>query len=212
MKRRDDAKTGKAKVRNGISKKEEERFKTLRQIRDVEKLLGENQDETRSIDDIRATKFGNLVCEELFGGKRVRIFEFGFLQIVGEIEGLFGGDNAPIEKLLTVSSSYGHKGDDAYLVLSTEINTHTLVGNVGRRGWIHDYDHEIRSMHKLTATAKAALEHPGPRELSRSGLADVSTNTKTSTSIADEIAKLLKLRDSGALTDEEFQTLKKKLL
>ena len=133
-------------------------------------------------------------------------------EIVGEIEGLFGGDNAPIEKLLTVSSSYGHKGDDAYLVLSTEINTYTLVGNVGRRGWIHDYDHEIRSMHALTAAAKTVLEHPGPRELSRSGLSEVSTNAKTSTSIADEIAKLLKLRDSGALTDEEFQTLKKKLL
>ena len=212
MKRRDDAKTGKAKVRNGISKKEEERFKTLRQIRDVEKLLGENQDETRSIDDIRATKFGNLVCEEFYGGKRVRIFEFGYIQIVGSIEGLFGGDNAPFEKLLSVSSSYGHKGDDAYLVISTEIETHTLVGNVGRRGFIKDYDKEIRRMHKLTATAKAVLEHPGPRELSRSGLAEVSTDAKNSTSIADEIAKLVKLRDSGALTDEEFQTLKKKLL
>lgn len=208
MKRRDDAKTGKAKVRNGISKKEEERFKALRQIRDEKKLLSENQDATRSIDDIRATKFGNLVCEEAFGGKRVRIFEFGFIQIVG----LFGGDNAPFEKLLAVSSSYGHQGDDAYLVISTEIETHTLVGDVGRRGIIRDYDKEIRSMHKLTATAKAVLEHPGPRELSRSGLAEVSTDAKTSTSIADEIAKLVKLRDSGALTDEEFQTLKKKLL
>ena len=208
MKRRDDAKTGKAKVRNGISKKEEERFKALRQIRDEEKLLGDNQDETRSIDDIRATKFGNLVCEELFGGKMIRIFEFGFIQIVGG----FGGDNAPFEKLLAVSSSYGHKGDDAYLVISTEIETHTLVGDVGRRGIIRDYDKEIRSMHKLTTTAKAVLEHPGPRELSRSGLAEVSTDANSSTSIADEIAKLVKLRDSGALTDEEFQTLKKKLL
>ena len=212
MKRRDRAKTGEAKVRNGISKKEEERFKALRQIRDEEKLLGENQDETRSIDDIRATKFGNLVCEELFGGKSIRIFEFGFIQIVGSIEGLFGGDNAPFEKLLSVSSSYGHKGDDAYLVISTEIETHTLVGDVGRRGIIRDYDKEIRSMHKLTTTAKAVLEHPGPRELSRSGLAEVSTDANSSTSIADEIAKLVKLRDSGALTDEEFQTLKKKLL
>ena len=208
MKRRDDAKTGKAKVRNGISKKEEERFKALRQIRDEEKLLGDNQDETRSIDDIRATKFGNLVCEELFGGMMIRIFEFGFIQIVGG----FGGDNAPFEKLLAVSSSYGHKGDDAYLVISTEIETHTLVGDVGRRGIIRDYDKEIRSMHKLTTTAKALLEHPGPRELSRSGLAEVSTDANSSTSIADEIAKLVKLRDSGALTDEEFQTLKKKLL
>ena len=208
MKRRDDAKTGKAKVRNGISKKEEERFKALRQIRDEEKLLGDNQDETRSIDDIRATKFGNLVCEELFGGMMIRIFEFGFIQIVGG----FGGDNAPFEKLLAVSSSYGHKGDDAYLVISTEIETHTLVGDVGRRGIIRDYDKEIRSMHKLTTTAKAVLEHPGPRELSRSGLAEVSTDANSSTSIADEIAKLVKLRDSGALTDEEFQTLKKKLL
>jgi hypothetical protein len=202
----------KTKVRTGVSKKEEERYKALRQIRDEEKLTGENQDETRSIDDIRATKFGNLVCEELFGGKRIRIFEFGFIQIIGSIEGLFSGDNALFEKLLSVSSSYGHKGDDAYLVVVTEIKTHTLIGNVGRRGWIHDYDHEIRSMHALTAAAKAVLEHPGPRELSRSGLSEVSTDVKTSISIADEIAKLVKLRDSGALTDEEFQTLKKKLL
>ena len=213
MKRRDRAKTGEAKVRNGISKKEEDRFKALRQIRDEEKLLGENQDETRSIDDIRATKFGNLVCEEFFGGKRIRIFEFGFIQIIGSIESLFSGDNTPFEKLLSVSSSYGHKGDDAYLVVVTEIKTHTLIGNVGiNRGLVKNYDYEIRSMHKLTATAKAVLEHPGPRELSRSGLAEVSTDAKTSTSIADEITKLVKLRDSGALTDEEFQTLKKKLL
>jgi hypothetical protein len=144
-----------------------------------------------------------LVCEELFGGKSIRIFEFGFIQIVGSIEGLFGGDNAPFEKLLSVSSSYGHKGDDAYLVVVTEIKTHTLIGNVGtKRGSVKHYDYEIRSMHALTATAKAVLEHPGPRELSRSGLADVSTDAKTSTSIADEITKLVKLRDSGALTDE----------
>lgn len=212
MKRKDRAKTGEAKVRNGISKKEEERFKALRQIRDEEKLLGENQDETRSIDDIRATKFGNLVCEGLFGNKTVRIFEFGYIQIVGGVTGIFGSDNAPFEKLLALSSSYGHKGDDAYLVFSTEIQTHTLVGNVGKRGWIQDYDEEIRNMHALTAAAKAVLDFPGPRDLSRSGSAEGKLIGPTSISVADEIAKLVTLRDSGALTDEEFQTLKKKLL
>ena len=32
------------------------------------------------------------------------------------------------------------------------------------------------------------------------------------TSVADELAKLSKLRDKGILTDEEFEALKKKLL
>ena len=202
MKRRDRAKTGEAKVRNGISKKEEERFKALRQIRDEEKLQGENQSEVLSQKNFLETKYGRLVVEDLFG-KMVRIYENGYVQIFGT----FGGKNAPFEKLLGISSSYEHKRDGGYLTISTDYNTHAL--HVGGRNMDNAY---INRLHRLATAGQAVLDSLKSRQESSASQTQANDAAQKSNSVADEITKLLTLRDSGALTDEEFQTLKKKLL
>ena len=147
-------------------------------------------------------KTGKLVVEDYFS-KTVRIYENGYVQI----SGIFGGKSAPFEKLLGISSSYNHKGDDGFLTISTETKTHSLhldKRNIDAR--------QIKSMNRLVTAGQAVLESLRTRQSASTNQDQLKSEPHKSISAADEIAKLVALRDAGAISDEEFQALKKKLM
>ena len=147
-------------------------------------------------------KYGKLVVEDLFS-KTVRIYENGYVQVFGT----FGGKTAPFEKLLGISSSYNHKGDDGYLTITTDQNTHAL--HLSRFNMDTAY---IKRLNRLATAGQAVLESSRNRPVASANQPQMNSEAVKSISAADEIAKLVALRDVGALTDDEFQILKKKLL
>jgi hypothetical protein len=72
---------------------------------------------------------------------------------------------------------------------------------------------ESKDFDLLTATCSNSVKHlpPPPRELLASQAGERSAGS-SSPSLADELQKLVDLRNSGALTEEEFQAAKKQLL
>ena len=124
-----------------------------------------------------------------------------------QVSGIFVGKSAPFEKLLGISSSYNHKGDDGYLTISTDQTTHALC--VGKSNMNTAY---IKRMNRLTTAGQAVLESLKTRQLASTNQPQLNNESQKLLSTADEIAKLAALRDAGALTDDEFQILKKKYL
>ena len=124
-----------------------------------------------------------------------------------QVSGIFVGKSAPFEKLLGISSSYNHKGDDGYLTISTDQDTHALC--VGKSNMNTAY---IKRMNRLTTAGQAVLESLKTRQLASTNQPQLNNESQKLLSTADEIAKLAALRDAGALTDDEFQILKKKYL
>ena len=160
------------------------------------RILREKEEETTRI------LYGKLVVEDLFA-KTVRIYENGYVQV----SGIFVGKSAPFEKLLGISSSYNHKGDDGYLTISTDQTTHALC--VGKSNMNTAY---IKRMNRLTTAGQAVLESLKTRQLASTNQPQLNNESQKLLSTADEIAKLAALRDAGALTDDEFQILKNKYL
>lgn len=143
--------------------------------------------------------FGKLIIEDTFG-KTVRIYDNGDVQV--------GRKSAPFEKLLGISSSHNsvNKGD-GYLTIITDRDTHSL--HLSRFNMDTAY---IKRLHRLTTAGQGVLESLKTRQVASMNQPQVNSKGPQSISAADEIAKLVALRGSGALTDEEFQILKKKLL
>ena len=160
------------------------------------RILREKEEETTRI------LYGKLVVEDYFA-KTVRIYENGYVQV----SGIFVGKSAPFEKLLGISSSYNHKGDDGYLTISTDQDTHALY--VGKSNMDTAY---IKRMNRLTTAGQAVLESLKTRQLASTNQPQLNNESQKLLSTADEIAKLAALRDAGALTDDEFQILKNKYL
>ena len=164
--------------------------------KETTRILREKEEETTRI------LYGKLVVEDYFA-KTVRIYENGYVQV----SGIFVGKSAPFEKLLGISSSYNHKGDDGYLTISTDQDTHALC--VGKSNMDTAY---IKRMNRLTTAGQAVLESLKTRQLASTNQPQLNNESQKLLSTADEIAKLAALRDAGALTDDEFQILKKKYL
>ena len=73
-------------------------------------------------------------------------------------------------------------------------------------------ERDLKSMHKLATAGQALLDKIGALHVTTEAKAEPAKTKQTSVSIADEIAKLVALKDAGSISDTEFQAAKKKLL
>jgi hypothetical protein len=170
--------------------------------------------------------FGRLVIRETCAGKTVEIYDKGYVRVSGA---LFG-NSAPFEKLKAISgnadvtkkSALGrtlaagatlganlvyspNKRGDLYLTIATETKVHSVHMSPPT-------ERDMKAMHKLATSGQAVIDSVTAAVEAPTTVPKVNSMLPQDPSIADELKKLAELRDSGALTEDEFFAAKKKLL
>jgi hypothetical protein len=176
-------------------------------------------------------QYGRLVIEQDCGTKCVRIYDKGFVRV----SGIFLKDRAIFEKLNAISSSAevakktglgrtlmagvtlgvnltttSNQRGDLYLTISTDRETHLIHVSPPT-------ERDMKAMHKLATAGQGVLDMlersriPIARAESSPEVAQASVPMNQN-SLADELMKLVALRDAGELTEEEFLSMKRRLI
>ena len=180
-------------------------------------------------EDVDLEKHGRLISDEVFFGKRIRLYSKGFVR-VGSTK------SAPYEKLLGISGSADvskktalgrgivagmtmgtnllvspNKRGDVYLTIVTDRKTHALHQSPpGVK--------DIQAMHQIVTAGEAILKgqilstHIQPMRAESSAINDSKESGK---SVEDLLARLQQLGDlhaSGVVSDDEFSQLKEKIM
>jgi|688.fasta_scaffold539621_2 hypothetical protein len=181
----------------------------------------------RGLSDDELEKFGRLVLDEICAGKSVRVYERGYVRVSGVV---LGKKSASFEKLKGVSSTSDvtkksglgravgaaatlganlvfspNKRGDMYLTITTDLNTHMIHMSPPTES-------DLKAMHKIAATCESLLNSSTPNVEMAEPEAVVTANTNSTSSLSEEIMKLSQLRDSGLLSEDEFNAAKAKLL
>ncbi len=174
--------------------------------------------------------YGRKVIEEACAGKLVRIYEKGYVRV----SGVFLKDGAIFEKLIAIESSadvakktalgrtimFGatmglnmltpNKRGDMYLTIATDRTTHMLHMSPPT-------ERELKAMHKIATAGQGVLDSI-ERQSSISEVASRPSpvkqpiRTTSQSSVIDELTKLVALRDAGAISEDEFSSLKADLM
>jgi hypothetical protein len=164
--------------------------------------------------------YGTLIANESFGNYKVRIFSDGYIQVSTGL-GLIKGS---IEKLLQIEgetliskkSGLGrgiagivtlganqlvpNQRGNLILTITTEKQVHVLFNDM-------PFAEYIKAMNKLVAAGKSVI---------KKSAAPTSTTPDKSTSnnqsLAQQIRELSELKDSGIISQQEFESAKQKLL
>jgi|688.fasta_scaffold735851_1 hypothetical protein len=174
--------------------------------------------------------YGKLVIEQDCATKCVRIYDKGFVRV----SGILIKERASFEKLRAISCSAEvtkksglgrtlmagatlglnltttpNQRGDMYLTISTDGQVHMIHMSPPT-------EKDMKAMHKLATAGQGILDHiermdQSAREKNSTQLNSVE-NLVPQNSVIDELTKLSALRDSGAISEDEFQTLKKKLM
>ena len=153
---------------------------------------------------------------EVFAGKTIRFYKNGYVSLgfigAGEPEKLLAIDvNVDVQKKtglgraivgvatvgLNVATSSNMRGD-IWVSITTDKKMHMLHTTPPSES-------SVKSARKIEALAKACLA-------GMSGNAERTPSEANSTDLAEQISKLKTLRDSGALSEQEFMAAKAKLL
>jgi ribosomal protein L7/L12 len=180
-------------------------------------------------EDVDLEKHGRLISDEVFFGRRIRLYSKGFVR-VGSAK------SAPYEKLLGISGSADvskktalgrgivagmtmgtnllvspNKRGDVYLTIVTDRKTHALHQSPpGVK--------DIQAMHQIVTAGEAILKgqilstYVQPVQ---SGSFAVSESKESGRSVEDLLARLQQLGDlhaSGVVSDDEFSQLKEKIM
>ena len=174
--------------------------------------------------------YGRKVLEEVCAMKTVRIYDKGFVRV----SGLFQKDRALFEKLRAISSSadvtkksglgrsvaavmtFGlntyspNKRGDLYLTITTDKTTHMIHVSPPT-------ERDMKSMHKIATAGQGVLDSIErlipEQKSSNSSIQSASFQASAPPStVIDELTKLVALRDAGALSEDEFSAMKKKLM
>ncbi len=164
--------------------------------------------------------YGTVVANESFGLYKVRIFSDGYIQISKGL-GLFKGS---IEKLLeiegesqiTKKSALGrglagvvtlgknqlapNQRGNLIMTITTDKVVHVLIEDLPQKQW-------IVSMNKLVAVGKSVIKKGTSSEVTVT-----SKESPDSQSLAQQIRELSELKDAGVISEQEFESAKKKLL
>ena len=149
---------------------------------------------------------------ELYEKGYVRIARFKGLKLVGDFEKLVSidGSDGNVQKKSAAGRAAGavltgglnmlssNIRGDLILTVVTGTKVHSISTQVGSST-------ELEAIHRLKTSGKALLSG---LEAAKSSI----SNESTILSLSGELEKLVKLRDSGALSDDEFQRAKEKLL
>lgn len=205
--------------RHGFSAKKSvrERFEEAKRIEEEKQLA-------KMENDPIFTQCGRCVAEGVVAGKRVKIYEKGYVQVgmfkLGQPERLVGinasdmsSQKTAIGRGIVGVATLGanimltpNKRGSLYLVIVTDRKTHTLTLSPPTNS-------DLKAMHKLEAAGKAVLA-----ALAVQPPAAASSPTARPAATSDEaplpvqLEQLAQLHSSGALTDEEFATAKQRLL
>lgn len=163
------------------------------------------------------SQFGNLLFDEMVLNKRIQLFDKGYVRIgnalgaLGEHEKLVSiqtstdaSKKTAIGRGVVAVATFGanlalsNQRGDMYLVMMTDKTTHSFHKSPPSDG-------EMKRLFKLDLTANTILQQLNPVE----SVAQVTSGTND---IAESLSKLQQLKDSGALSDSEFQKAKAKLL
>jgi hypothetical protein len=194
----------------------ESKFKEVKSSGTLEAMTpsGQKSGLGQGVDDL-----GDVALETVFGTKKIAIYKNGYIRISSGM-GLVKSD---AQKLLHIDgdtqiTKKTGLGRAAGAVLTMGVN----LASPNRRGNltlsittdrdVHviskemPYDHDIKAMHQLVAAGKAVIAARDARA-GRSAPAQSS-----SPSLGQQISELNDLRESGLLTDAEFEAAKAKLL
>ena len=170
------------------------------------------------------SKYGHVVASGLLG-KYVRIYSKGFVSI-----GLFGAGKRPPEKLKQISgnadvtkktgigrgigfvATWGanvmfspNKRGDIYLVIVTDKRSHQLHTSPPTK-------QTMQTFHLLLTAGQSVLKSGNDtQEPSIQNVISTSTPGRA-LHLSEEIEKLGKLHSNGILSEEEFETAKKRVL
>ena len=174
--------------------------------------------------------YGRKVLEEVCGTKTVRIYDKGFVRV----SGLFIKGVAEFEKLRAISSSADvakktalgrtiaagitaglslaspNKRGDLYLTITTDKTTHMIHVSPPT-------ERDMKSMHKIATAGQGVLDSI-ERQVPEQKLRNTSIQSASfqasapPSTVIDELTKLVALRDAGALSEDEFSAMKKKLM
>jgi hypothetical protein len=173
------------------------------------------------------TTYGRAVIERLFGGKRVGIYEFGYVRVDG---GLLRG---PYRRLVEIeaSSSIQKKSGmgrgagalltggvnllssntrgDVYLTIVTELGTEVLQASPPSKSSLATAKElETHGKRVLPSLTQAA----GGSESVAEGAFQGSRAHDVDPSLAERLRELARLRDSALINGEEYSTLRDRLL
>ncbi len=229
----DDAKAAEKSLRERAKlearelKQAERAVKTERRI--AEQKIREEEKIAREKRELEL--YGKKIIEEACAGKLVRIYDKGFVRV----SGVFLKDGAVFEKLRAISSSADvakktalgrtimagatmglnlvttpNKRGDMYLTITTDKTTHMLHMSPPT-------ERELKAMHKIATAGQGVLdsiERQAPAAKLQSNPASVPSSQAVAppTSVIDELTKLVALRDAGALSEDEFFTMKTQLM
>ena len=180
----------------------------------------EQEEQERQEKSPHYAQCGRMVAEGVFAGRRVKIYEKGFVQVgmfsLGAPEKLLGiaaQDNSQQKTALGRTLAAGvtlganlvtspSKRGSLYLTIVTKKKTHSLSMSPPT-------DSDVKAMHKLEAAGRSVLATLEMQNQVEAATGPASVQTA---SLADQLAQLSQLHQSGALTDEEFATAKARLL
>jgi hypothetical protein len=164
--------------------------------------------------------YGTVVANESFGLYKIRIFSDGYIQISKGL-GMFKGS---IEKLLkiegesqlTKKSGLGRglagivtlgknqlapsQRGNLIMTITTDKVVHVLIEDVPQKQW-------IVSMNKLVAVGKSVIKKGASSEVTAT-----AKDSPHSQSLAQQIRELSELKEAGVISEQEFESAKKKLL
>ena len=164
--------------------------------------------------------YGNRVASEGFGNYQIKIFSDGYIQISKGL-GLFKGN---VEKLLQIeceaqitkktglgrgiagivtlgaNQMVPNQRGNLILTVTTDKEVHVLMVDFPTP----DY---IKSMNKLVAVGKSVINKGAT-----SVVTEVPQVAPSSQTLAQQIKELSELRDSGVISENEFESAKRKLL
>jgi hypothetical protein len=168
----------------------------------------------------RTEDLGLSILDLPFGSYSVEIFKNGFVRVYSA----YGFKKTRIEKLIDIDcesqltkktglgralgasvtlgmnmAAPGQRGN-LILTITTDADIHVLTHNV-------PFDHDIENMHKIVSTGKAIIKS---RDVQSSGL--LHSNTKINGDLVEKIKELVILRETGAISDDEFTLMKQKLI
>ena len=155
-------------------------------------------------------KYGKEVLSEMVGLKTVKFYENGFVKVgmLGDFEKLTGieGSADNLQKKSAAGRAAGfvftgglnmlgsNKRGDLFITISTDKGVHSLHTDA-------PYAHDVKSYQRIIGVGKSLLARPESPEES----------TRPLQGISEEIERLAALRDSGVLSEGEFQQAKARI-
>jgi 23S rRNA pseudoU1915 N3-methylase RlmH len=183
-----------------------------KRVRAEERQLKKEAAEQKKAADLES--YGREVTTEVFGGNVVKFYEKGYVKISfgNDFEKLLGveGSADSLQKKSAAGRAVGavftmganvmlgsNKRGDLLVTITTDRKVHTLHHTA-------PYEHDLKAYHRIVSVGKSLVEQ-NLRELA-------GPTGRVESSLGDELEKLVLLKNSGALSEEEFAKAKSRLL